>query len=108
MTLSFWTDREELGTYTMLYANDVLIDDFNISLDNPDCTHPELSQFIITKAEDLQLSIRNLEGESIDIGVINLFSVSTGLKIKPAATGEIFVDRSLDDICTLVYVNWEE
>lgn len=109
VTLSFWTDRAIAGAdIHMLYANEKYIGDLPGMLESPICNDTSLINLDIIEAEDLHLTIRNKEGHSIDIGIVNLFSISTGIKIKPAATGKIFVDQSLDDQCTLVYLNWDE
>ena len=108
-TLSFWTDQElAVEEFNMLFANENYIGDFSEVLVDPICSDLNLLNFSISDSEDLFLSVRNEAGESIGIGEINLFSVSTGIKIKPTAQGQIFVDRSLDDICTMIYINWKE
>ena len=109
VTLSFWTDKEIAKAHVhMLYANEKYIGDLPHMLESPLCNDTILVNLDIVKSEDLNLTIKNIEGKSIDIGIVNLFSISTGIKIKPAATGKIFVDQSLDDQCTLVYLNWDE
>ena len=108
-TLSFWTDKEmAIEEYNMLFVNEIHVGDFNEILNDPICSDLNLLDLKISDADDLFLSVRNDTGESIGIGEINLFSVSTGIKIKPSAKGQIFVDRSLDDLCTLIYINWED
>lgn len=109
VTLSFWTDNElnEDG-YKMLFINDRYIGDFDMELENPACNELGLLNYKIVKSEDLTLSVHNVDGDSIEIGVVNLFSVSTGLKIKPSEHGKIFVDQSLDDDCTMIHLNWNE
>ena len=108
-TLSFWTDKElAIEEYTMLFANEIHVGDFTEILESPICSDLNLLNLKITESEDLFLSVRNEAGESIGIGEINLFSVSTGIKIKPSEKGQIFVDQTLDDICTLIYINWKE
>jgi len=109
VTLSFWTDNDIEGEgYNMFFINERYIGDLSDTLVNPICSDPGLLEFESKKSEDLTLSVRNIDGESIEIGVVNLFSVSTGIKIKPSEKGDIFVDQSLDDICTLIRLNWEE
>ena len=106
-TLSFWTDKEiAITEYNMLFANEVYVGNFNEILEAPLCSDLMLLNLKISESEDLFLSVRNEAGESVGIGEINLFSVSTGIKIKPTEIGQIFVDRSLDDKCTLIYINW--
>lgn len=108
ITLSFWTDREiDMGGYNRIFANETHIGDLLDTISNPTCNDPKLLNFNINTSNDLILTARNEDGESVDIGLINLFSVSTGIKIKPSERGEIFVNHSLDDICTLVYINWK-
>ncbi len=108
VTLSFWTDRNFVGDgYKMVFVNDDYLGDLSENLDNPMCNDSGLLNYQMKKSEDLYLSVYDPEGGSIDIGVVNLFSVSSGIKIKPTKNSEIFVDRSLDDACTLVYVNWD-
>jgi hypothetical protein len=108
-TLSFWTDKElAIEEYNMLFANEVHVGDFNEVLEDPICNDLKLLNFKISESKDLLLSVRNAEGESIEIAEINLFSVSTGIKIKPTERGQIFVDQTLDDICTLIYINWKD
>ena len=108
LTLSFWTDKEYANDgFDMIYANEIYVGELNKNLDSPICNDPDLVNFIINKSEDLQLTVQNEIGESIEIGIINLFSIARGIKIKPAENGEIYVDQSLDNVCTLVYLNWE-
>lgn len=108
MTLSFWTDRELASEeFTLIYANETLIGKFENTLEDPGCADLGLLDLIIDSGEDLQLSVQNETGDAIDIGVINLFSVSTGIKIKPSDRGEIFVSQTIDDLCTLVKINWK-
>lgn len=108
VTLSFWTDRDfaEEG-FRMVFINDTYIGEFGEDIVDPICDQAGLLNYNMNKSEDLHLSVYNEQGESMDLGFVNLFSVSTGIKIKPTEDSEIFVDRSLDDECTLVYLNWE-
>ena len=107
MTLSFWTDREIMEDgYKMVFINDIYLGDFAEDIDSPVCDDVGLLNYKMTKSEDLHISVYNSDGEVVELGFVNLFSVSTGIKIKPTENSEIFVDRSLDDECTLVYLNW--
>jgi len=107
MTLSFWTDKEvaEDG-YKMVFINDVYLGGLVEDIENPECGDLGLLNYKMEKSEDLHISIYNTEGDAVDIGYVNLYSVSKGIKIKPNENSEIFVERSLDDKCTLVYLNW--
>lgn len=108
VTLSFWTDRpQENESYNMIFANEVHVGNFIDSLSNPICGQKQLVDFDIYDSTDLHLTIRNEEGNAKEIGTINLYSISTGIKIKPSEQGEINVEQSLDDICTLVFIDWK-
>ncbi len=108
VTLSFWTDIEvDEVEFNSLYINDIYVGELKEGHDNPDCGEVGLLNYDMKMSEDLHLTIRNAADESVDIGVVNLFSISTGIKIKPANNAEIFVDHSLDDECTLVYMKWK-
>ncbi|MEM9547311.1 MAG: hypothetical protein AAGA77_15135 [Bacteroidota bacterium] len=105
--LSFWTDKPtEIDCLKKVFVNEEYIGELSQDLVDPNCTEPELLNYTMTKAEDLHISVRNDDGESIDIGIVNLYSVSTGIKIKPTKNSEIFVDHELDTECTLVYLSW--
>jgi len=108
VTLSFWTDRVMVEDgYKMVFVNDNYIGDLNEGVRSPVCSEEGLLNYQMEHSEDLHLSIRNDDGEAIDVGVVNLYSVSTGIKIKPSKNSKIFVDHALDSNCTLVYLNWK-
>lgn len=105
--LSFWTDESiALDQKEMVYINDVFLGDFTHGLENPDCHHPDLLEYTMKKAEDLHITVRHPSGDSTYIGYVNLYSVSTGIKIKTSEAGDIFVNQILDDTCTLIKINW--
>jgi len=105
-TLSFWTDRAVEGGHKYVFVNDTYVGELSDLLEDPVCSQVGLVNYKMEQPEDLNISVYNSEGESIELGVVNLFSVSTGIKIKPTEDSKIFVDRSLDESCTLVYLNW--
>lgn len=109
VTLSFWTDRSlKEEAHTMIYANEMFVGRLTDSLHNPICGTSQLIDFNIYDAQDLHLTVRSKNGSVKDIGVINLYGVSTGIKIRPSTEGELYINQSLDDICTLVYLNWAD
>jgi hypothetical protein len=108
VTLSFWTDRAlfEDG-FKMVFVNDTYIGDLGSDLESPICGDVGLLHYQMQQAEDLLLTVRNGADDSIEIGIVNLYSVSRGIKIKPSNDSEIFVGHSVGDPCTLVYLNWK-
>jgi len=106
--LSFWTDRDLAdGAYNLLFVNGLYAGQLEGGHDAPECISSGLLRYEMKMAEDLHLMLYNDKGETKDIGIINLYSISTGIKIKPTKDARIFVDHALDDICTLVYLNWK-
>ena len=105
--LSFWTDHGIDEEYN-LYINDNYAGQLSDNLLDPICGEIGLLDFKMYESEDLFLSVQDSHGELFEIGMINLYSVSTGIKIKPADNGMISVQRDLDDACTLVYLNWSK
>ena len=107
-TLSFWTDKEMgVNDFHMLYANDKYLGDLMTAPNDPICSDSILINHNIIQSEDLILTVRNSSGESTEIGMINLFSVAQGIKIKPSEKGEINVFQSYDEVCTLIFLNWK-
>lgn len=108
VVLSFWTDREvgEKG-FTKVYVNDIYLGEMSEAVENPVCGLSGLVNYSMSESEDLHLTVRNDADAIKEIGVVNLYSVSTGVKIRPDKDAEIFVYRELDDECTLIYLNWK-
>lgn len=106
--LVFWTDRVFVEEdFEELYINDKYIGNLMTHQTRPLCSDSLLLDYTMTRSEDLHLSVKNMSGMTKDIGVVDLYSVSMGIRIKPAANADIFVYQDLDDICTLVEIDWK-
>ena len=107
-TLSFWTDRAyKKGESISLLVNGENLGELSQDLKEVDCSTPGLLDYHMNKSEDLNLSVIDSKNDTVDLGTVDLYSVAKGISIKPRKDAEIFVNRSLDDVCTLVYLNWK-
>lgn len=107
VVISFWTDSEiDSDTEYALYINDEPVGLIKNKHEDAICNMIDLINVEINDNQDMNLQIKDSNGNVVDIGIINLFSPSTGIKIKPNGENSIFVAHQIDDPCTLVRLRW--
>ncbi len=107
MMLSFWTETELSDSgFTKIFINDESVGSITKVLNDPICGDAGLLNVPLDDTKDMHIDIRNSSGQKIKLGLINLYSVSQGIKIKPAREGALFVALDLDDPCVLIRLAW--
>ncbi len=105
--ISFWTDSDlEADINYTLYINEIEAGVISKSYESTVCGMEGLINVNILDEKDMNLEIRNSNGQIVNIGIINLSSPSTGIMVKPNIEDTIYVSHDIDDPCTLVRIRW--
>jgi len=105
--LSFWTDIDLVeGEENLLLINDTPLATFVRALNNPQCGDSILMNFPINASEDLNLTLLDQQGYKHYLGYVNLYSISTGIKVYPETDSSIFVQHALYEDCTRIRLRW--
>lgn len=106
-TISFWTDMDlDSNKEYVLLINDVLVGKFERSIDEVSCGDAWLIDIPLENEDDMNLSLKVDTEEITEIGMINLYGVSNGIKVKSNYEGALFVQHDIDESCTRVRVRW--
>jgi len=79
---------------------------FERSIDEVSCGDAWLIDIPLENEDDMNLSLKVDTEEITEIGMINLYGVSNGIKVKSNYEGALFVQHDIDESCTRVRVRW--
>ena len=106
--ISFYTDieRGDEDSSVLLLVNDEPVGLLDNVLLGATCGDSLLLNYSVYNEESISIAVAQDSAHTIDLGEINLFSVSQGISIRSDYDGAIYVKQDIDDSCTRVRLRW--
>lgn len=105
--VSFWTDINlNEDTEYSLFINERRVGIFQNRYDEVSCGLSGMINVDLNKVDDMILQVVDSNGDTVNIGNINIFSPSSGISVHEEGSSSIFVKREIDESCSMVRLRW--
>ena len=109
-SIMFYSDAIEGDpSYNLLYIDDVLAGTLSMTID-PVCGDAGVVYYAMSPHSEVDVEIRNSDGEAKYFGTISLKDWSSGIGVRLTGSQEgnvIVVHGTSSDKCTRVYLDWD-